>query len=918
MTTKHSPARGDYKGPSFRECKVSVCPVFATFGACKDRPHHRRLSLLDGAFKPNSRPVLIANSISTFHEPRSRIIPTAWEKLAPSDLAYVGARDMSAPTDSSGAAETRAREPVSPRPDAAADASPPKPRPFNCIVCKNRKVKCDRQMPCSTCAKLNFDCQYVEPGPRKKRKSSSKHENLMQRLNKYEELLKQVESNVRLLDGVELPKENKTPRHESPKDNLSSERLNKKAKLDSQLPSDKPDAAPCQQPIKKDKGAILTATNRTRYYENNLWNSLKDELQELKETIFDNSSDEDKTDDRAVHNYSSSMPNLGIGILLFGPVSAKVDLSSFHPSPEHCVVLWNVFLDNVNPLTHVIHYPSLGEKVMQYKDHPHSMPRNLEALMFAIYALTILSIDNKQCQQLFGERKTDLQSRYRFAAQHALKNAGLLKTTDLVVLQGLVLFLVSCISNVIEPKTIIARRAADVYPTYQKLDLRSYYDYPSLWVVTGMAVRIAQRMGIHRDGTKLSLPPFETEMRRRLWREILILDVRTAELSGAGLYTMAIDEHAWDSKWPMTINETDIWPSMTSFPKERTGPTENMWCQLRSELGNLWVEKWRRIRRMGILNGTPHDYSIYYKGAESEEQLESISKMLEEKYIRYCDPAKPLHLFTSIVGRAALANLHLMMRHPFRQADGGIKMTQEQKDELFSDAIRVVEYDNICNSTRSLHRYLWHTKSFFQWHAFIYVLGELRQRAEGVDVEKGWEQVDEVFDNHKEWLDRRDELHSAIRAFALKAWECRETLLKSSAKPVNVRVPQFVHTFKAYYSRGGSGSSASQNTPVPGTTGFLPSYPLPINQDVLNGNINMSPMRAANTNISPEAMNMSPPNADATPSTSTGPPPAQSGFTPINWTEWENLLQNSDLLGFSDAFQSSYSGIYGWPQQPGP
>ncbi|KAK6359222.1 hypothetical protein TWF696_000386 [Orbilia brochopaga] len=787
----------------------------------------------------------------------------------------------------SGAVETK--EPVSPRgqsPDAAAETSSyPKPRSFNCIVCKNRKVKCDRQMPCSTCAKLNFECQYIEPGPRKKRKSSSKHENLMQRLNKYEELLKQVESNVRLLDGVELPNETKPPVLDSPKDSSSSERVNKKVKLDNQ--SDK--AYECCQVLKKDKGAILTATNRTRYYENNLWNSLKDELQELKETIFDNSSDEDKTDDRKP-NYSSGMPNLGIGILLFGPVSAKVDLSSFHPSPEHCIVLWNFFLENINPLTHIVHYPSLGEKLMQYKDNPRTMPRNLEALMFSIYAITVLSLDNTQCQTYFGEKKTELQSRYRFAAQHGLKNAGLLKTTDLIVLQGLILFL---------------------------LDLRSYYDYPSLWVITGMAVRIAQRMGVHRDGTKLSLPPFETEMRRRLWREILILDVRTAELSGAGLYTMAIDEHAWDSKWPMTINEHDIWPSMTQPPKERTGPTENMWCQLRSELGNMWVEKWRRIRRMGILSGTPHDYSIYYKGAESQEQLDAISKLIEEKFIRYCDPAKPLHLFTSIVGRAALANLHLMMHHPFRQADSGIKRTQQQKDELFSDAIRVVEYDNICNSTRSLQRYLWHTKSFFQWHAFIYVLGELRQRPEGPDVEKGWEQVDEVFDNHKEWLDRRDELHSAIRAFAMKAWECRETLLRGTGKLANVRVPQFVQTFKAYFRGGGSatGSSADQPTPVPGTTGFLPSYPLPMNQNVLNSNMNMGLMGAnANANMNREAMNMSQPNEN-TPSTSAGPP--GSGFTPINWTEWENLLQNSDLLGFSDAFQSNYSSIYGWPEQPG-
>ncbi|KAK6528580.1 hypothetical protein TWF281_009819 [Arthrobotrys megalospora] len=816
--------------------------------------------------------------------------------------------------------------------DASAGASAsPKPHAFNCVVCKNRKVKCDRQVPCSTCTKLNVECQYIEPGPRKKRKTSSKHENLVQRLNRYEELLKQVESNVKLLDGAELP--SPTKRGESWGGEIPDpERKTKRVKFE--RPSG--EFGMCAPK----KGGLLASTGRSRYFENNLWNSLKDELQELKETILD-SSDDDKGDDWIVNNYPN-VTNMGTGIFFFGPTNAKADVSGFHPSAAHCVTLWNCFLENINPLTHVIHHPSLSVRVMEYKDKPHTMPRNLEALMFSIYALTVSSMDGRQCQALFQESRNDLLARYRFAAQHALKNAGTLKTTDLIVLQALVFFL---------------------------LDLRSYYDYPSLWVITGTAVRIAQRMGVHRDGTKLNLPPFETEMRRRLWREILILDFRTAELSGAGLYTMAMDENAWDSKWPASINETDIWPGMTEPPKEREGPTENMWPQLRGELGQLFVDRWRRMHRQSLSAGSMYDktdgnsaeFANFYKALDNDGQLEAITSRLEEKYIRHCDPINPLQLFTSIVCRSALTNLRLMTHHPIRRADNGAGMPQEEKDSLFSDSVKIMEYDNLCHSSRSIQKFLWHTKSFFQWHAFIYLLGELRQRPLGPEVEKAWAQVDEVFEHHYEWLERKDELHSAIRAFALKAWECREAQIRKAGKVVEeeVRIPVFVRTLREIYSSSSAAAMAAGAhkggesiqgpsiglSPTPlqflGTLATMPQqaflYAGP-SRDVLDNGINIVPSQSSGTaaapgtntvsSSGPEAISMSPPTttatttANATNATTGGggagagstasSSSSSAGVTPINWSEWESLLQNSDLLGFTGAFRGPYESLYNW------
>jgi hypothetical protein len=51
------------------------------------------------------------------------------------------------------------------------------------------------------------------------------------------------------------------------------------------------------------------------------------------------------------------------------------------------------------------------------------------------------------------------------------------------------------------------------------------------WVLSGTALRIAHNMGMHQDGELLGLGPFESEMRRRVWWQILQIDTKFATMS---------------------------------------------------------------------------------------------------------------------------------------------------------------------------------------------------------------------------------------------------------------------------------------------------------------------------------------------------------------------------------------------------
>jgi hypothetical protein len=59
-------------------------------------------------------------------------------------------------------------------------------------------------------------------------------------------------------------------------------------------------------------------------------------------------------------------------------------------------------------------------------------------------------------------------------------------------------------------------------------------NYNMGWPLFGMIVSIALNMGLHRDGSLFNLDPYETEIRRRLWSILLMIDgytLLTAQLT---------------------------------------------------------------------------------------------------------------------------------------------------------------------------------------------------------------------------------------------------------------------------------------------------------------------------------------------------------------------------------------------------
>ncbi len=64
-------------------------------------------------------------------------------------------------------------------------------RGTSCVLCQQRKVRCDKQKPCSNCVKAGAECRVVPPQPPRRRKKRLQERDLLERLKKYEDLLRQ-------------------------------------------------------------------------------------------------------------------------------------------------------------------------------------------------------------------------------------------------------------------------------------------------------------------------------------------------------------------------------------------------------------------------------------------------------------------------------------------------------------------------------------------------------------------------------------------------------------------------------------------------------------------------------------------------------------------------------------------------------
>ena len=442
---------------------------------------------------------------------------------------------------------------------------------------------------------------------------------------------------------------------------------------------------------------------------------------------------------------------------------SKSNTRSRHPPPERIHQLWQIFIENVDPLTKVVHVPTLRPAIQKAASNIRTIPRSFEALMFAIYGAAVMSLKDDECKQRLCEPRKTLLSRYIFATKAALLRAKFMGTISLVVLQALVLHLLS---------------------------VRDIYEPRAVWSLTGVAVRIAQGMGLERDGVSLGLPPFETEMRRRIWWLLKTHDFRTAELCGLAKFR-DLDTGADSTKWPTNVNDDQLYPGMSSLVAESNTLTDTAFVALRYELANFAAGRIARFRRQGKDSS---QWGLHASGSdklEIDEAFREVEEILETKYIRYCDPSQPLHLMTMLMARFSMNIVRFLKHHPRRWAS--IEQTPlSERQWVWEISVKLLEQHNMVLSNPQLKQFAWHAAYFQQWHAFIHVLDTLRANPLIADAEKAWQLIGNIYENTPDMVfDTKKPIHVAVGNLCLKAYSDREAALQDG-KICPPPTPEFI------------------------------------------------------------------------------------------------------------------------------
>jgi hypothetical protein len=340
----------------------------------------------------------------------------------------------------------------------------------------------------------------------------------------------------------------------------------------------------------------------------------------------------------------------------------------------------------------IVHRPSLSKVVEAARTNGIlSLPKSKIALLFSIFFIAAASLSNSQCESKLRQSRKPLLKRLRTGTRHALVKAAFTRSTDLETLQAFVQFLL-CMRNGMESQT--------------------------LFVLSGVAFRIAQRMGIHREDVDARLPPFEAEMRRRLWHQLMILDFTSSELAGCAPYYSSTMIADFDSRVPLNVNEEDLREDMKEMPPERFGATDMIFCRLRYEFRAFFMLIHRpRTHKLG--SGFDASWSRITEDtvslAEKDKCIDELEAKLQTNFLRFCDPINRLHNLTALAARAAVAGMRLRAHHPRQYPDGGKDVPQSERDLCFDLSMKIIKYDILCHSQKDLQGYIWHVRVYFQW-----------------------------------------------------------------------------------------------------------------------------------------------------------------------------------------------------------
>ncbi|KAJ5727322.1 hypothetical protein N7493_005142 [Penicillium malachiteum] len=590
--------------------------------------------------------------------------------------------------------------------DRTAQARPSAPRVrLSCEACRQRKVKCDKLSPCTSCQRLGFVCVPVERArlPRGRTRKApervgSSDKELADRVAKLEQLLRKVaaERDEPIIQSrtEEMPSFNE-PTEQSFEANVHvgdaeawRDQIDDSSEMKVNTPENQP---PRPRPMNS-------------YMGSSFWEDIMLQTQELRSVL-------DTRVENEQHEFRSPL-GLGGG---FGGSEGSESVSNSPQSykgltisPQARRTLCDIYLSNVDPVFKVLHRPSL--RAYLHDDQPyldyepdHQAPITLA---FAVYSAAVCTIDDSQCHLLLGTDQKSAFADLQKETEAALTRVDFVTTNDLTVLQAYVI-------------SLLAARCQD--------------QSRRVWTMLSMALRVAQAQCLHMFEPPFYVNPFEQEMRRRCWQAIGQLDV-AASLDRASEPMMQV---AWlESHPPANINDEDIWPGMEGPIKV---PPEGTFTEMTHSL--MVGESQSVCRSVGFADFI--DISV--KSLSVRQQILANCQKKIAILLAGCQPDRnPFHLYTKRVASIINGWLQLACVRPIIRSRNFNPPTI-QGDVLLRMAGETLKRASESYSDPAMAPWRWFGALWVPWHGLAVALAELCVCQDPAIMSKYWPIVEDTY-----------------------------------------------------------------------------------------------------------------------------------------------------------------------------
>lgn len=263
--------------------------------------------------------------------------------------------------------------------------------------------------------------------------------------------------------------------------------------------------------------------------------------------------------------------------------------------------------------------------------------------------------------------------------------------------------------------------------------------------MVGAAIRLAESIGLHRDGESYGLNPVDTHVRRLIWHQLCFLDIRAAEAHGPRPF---IRRDEYDVKLPVNCEESAIRVNGPS-PVAEEQWTPILLSLIRFEINEMMRVVWHDRRKLE---------SKKMLLTELLSKTEDFRKRMIVKYEGMLSDEDPIQRYTKLVMHLLLYRLYAMVLHRYYRTWDS-QLPQQLSNVLLMAGIMIVEIAIQIENDRLFRDWVWYFGAYVQYQVALLLATEAFSAPNGRDSARIWACLDYVFSLDRQMPSELKTLH---------------------------------------------------------------------------------------------------------------------------------------------------------------